>query len=290
MIIVRIYEGLGNQLFQYAYARRMSLTTNHKVFLDIRETGKLKNEAGKIPRKYGLNSFKIALPVCTNVQHFYPYLDETKTVWRLIKKLSESGCYPYKYFEETDPNYNEKLLTLSGNWYLQGWFQDSRYFQQYEKIIKKEILLRNKIKISSRLRNILETKNTVSIHFRRGDYKKAFNALSLSYYDNACKEICTRIADPFWIIFSDEPQWVKENVDLGKDCYFLSEENLTDSEELMVMSYCRNHIIANSTYSWWGAWLGRNDDKIVVGPDKWILRGNYERPIVPAEWIQVPIK
>lgn len=290
MIIVRIYEGLGNQLFQYAYARAISLSKEQKVFLDIRETGSMDSERELTSRKYELENFRIRLPVCTNVRHFYPYLNSFKATG-MMKKLSEYQWFPYKYFSEDDPLYDRNLLDLKGNWYLQGWFQDSRYFQKYADIIRKELTPRKKIKISFELKNILQLNNTVSVHIRRSDFKESRNELPVTYYYNAINYIREMIADPFWIVFSDDISWVKENINFGKNCYFVSgKEKLQDYEELIVMSCCRNHIIANSTYSWWGAWLGRNDDKIVVGPNKWFLRRKYSTKVIPKEWIQVPIR
>lgn len=294
MIIVRIYEGLGNQLFQYAYARTLSLSSDHEVLLDVRETGRLKKEKGMMPRKYGLKNFRIALPVCSNAGTLYPYLNKPKTA-ACMKKLSEWGILPYKYFSESDPFYDEHLLDLKGNWYLQGWFQDSRYFQEYAGIIKKEIVPKKRIKINSKLKKILYSENTVSVHLRRSDFSQMHNILTETYYRNAMDYMKDAVASPFWVVFSDDIGWAKKNIDFGLNCYYLSDsEGLEDYEELMVMSCCMNHIIANSTYSWWGAWLGRNESKIIVGPEKWFM-GDYislyrRNSIMPKEWIRVSVR
>lgn len=289
MIIVRIWEGLGNQLFQYAYARAISLETNQKVFLDIRETGKLPNEGKLTPREYELKNFQITLPVCTNVQHFYPYLDKPQ-IKEIVKRISKQGRIPYKYFSEYYPTYDKSLLNIKGNWYLQGWFQDIRYFQKYLEVIKKEIVPKKKIRVSSETKYILHSKDTVSVHVRRSDFKKEQNILPITYYYNALNYMKSVVDKPYWIIFSDDINWVKEHLNFGRDCYYLSDvEKLKDYEELMIMSCCKNHIIANSTYSWWGACLGRNQDKIVLAPDKWFLRKLQHTQILPDEWIQIPI-
>lgn len=293
MIIVRIYEGLGNQLFQYAYARAISLSTNQKVFLDARETGSRACEKRYTPRKYYLSNYRIVLPICTNVLHFYPYINGTDQILEIMQNLSVHGCLPYKFFKEDRPDYNETLVDLKGNWYLQGWFQDSRYFQKYESIIKKEIVPKNRIKIRYDLKNILKMRNTVSVHIRRGDYKKVSNAvLPINYYNNAMEYMRNNIDLPYWVVFSDDINWVKENMDFGTRCYFLDKkDHLQDYEEMMVMSCCKNHIIANSTFSWWGAWLGRNKNKIVIGPDRWILNRvfDYDENILPEDWVRLHV-
>ncbi len=289
MIIVRIYEGLGNQLFQYAYARALSLSTKQKVFLDVRETGARISEKRLTPRKYSLNHYKITLPICKNVSHFYPYINGSDSTLEIMQKLSMVGCLPYKFYKQKTSDYDEKIVNLKGNWYLQGWFQDSRYFQKYESIIRQEITPKNRIKINHELKNLLQTNNTISVHIRRCDYKKILNMLPISYYYNAMGYMKDRILNPFWVVFSDDINWTKENINFGSNCYFLDEkDNLQDYEELMVMSCCKNHIIANSTFSWWGAWLCRNEDKIVVGPDRWGLNRlcNYGKNILPTDWIK----
>lgn len=293
MIIVRIYEGLGNQLFQYAYARALSLSTDQKVFLDIRETGSLAADKGRAIRKCGLRNFRIALPICRNVQNFYPFLNIDTSMRDTIKKLSSMGLLPYKFYEEPKAEYHEELLNWKGNWYLQGWFQDERYFSKYSEIIRKEIFPRKKIRISGRLKEILRTKNTVSVHIRRGDFVKLSNQLPMSYYHNAMAHMRSIVKDPFWIVFSDDVAWVKRNLNLTEDYYFVSEdEKLEDYEELMVMSRCKNQIIANSTFSWWGAWLNRSEHKTVICPDRWFLR-EEKRPeiyLLTGNWIAEPIK
>lgn len=291
MILVRIFGGLGNQLFQYAFARAVSLSTDQQVLLDVREAGSLEKEKDSTPRAYCLDHFRPRLPVCRNVERFYPYLNGSPQLLAMVGKLSEFGCLPYKFYKETDLKYKGSLLTLKGNWYLEGWFQDSRYFRQYRDVIAKEILPRKKIKISHVLAEHLRTRQTVSVHIRRGDFKKDWNVLPVDYYYRAMECMAEKVPAPFWIVFSDEIEWVKTHMDFGKHCYFIGDkEHLKDEEEFMVMRSCRHHIIANSTYSWWGAWLGRNEDEIVIGPDKWFLTGVYSENIMPEEWARISVR
>lgn len=291
MILVRIFGGLGNQLFQYAFARAVSLSTDQQVLLDVREAGSLEKEKDSTPRAYCLDHFRTCLPVCKNVERFYPYLNGSPQFLAMVGKLSEFGCLPYKFYKETDLKYKGSLLTLKGNWYLEGWFQDSRYFRRYRDVIAKEILPREKVKISHVLAEHLRTRQTVSVHIRRGDFKKDWNVLPVDYYYRAMECMAEKVPAPFWIVFSDEIEWVKTHMDFGKHCYFIGDkEHLKDEEEFMVMRSCRHHIIANSTYSWWGAWLGRNEDKIVIGPDKWFLTGVYSENIMPEEWTRISVR
>lgn len=288
MIFVRIWEGLGNQLFQYAYARAFSLKTSQKVFLDVRETGKLSTDLGRVFRKYSLENFNIKLPVCTNIERFYPQLSEKKGILFNAYKIAMRYLFSFQYYEESVVSYHEELLDLKGNWYLQGWFQNIQYFEEYENVIRKELTPKKKIKITKELKDILQKKETVSVHIRRGDYQKTDSILPLTYYKNAMIRMQTLLEAPFWIVFSDDLEWCKENMDFGNQVYYIGEkEHLQDFEELLVMSRCKNHIIANSTFSWWGAWLNRRKEKIVIGPNKWFIRGNRDNGvnIMPQEWI-----
>ncbi len=289
MIIVRIWEGLGNQMFQYAYARALSIRMKQPVFLDARGTGKAFGDMG-LAREYRLANFRISLPQCLNADYFYPFLSKDGRCMNVLKKMSENGLLPYRYYKEKTVAYNGELARLKGNWYLQAYFQDEKYFKEYEGLIRKEFRPKKKIRISSELRNILESKNTVSIHIRRGDYKR-FNAeLPARYYRQAIDYIEENIENPFWVVFSDEPQWVRENINFKNSFYYVSgNEVLEDYEEMLVMSRCRNHVISNSTFGWWGAWLDEKKDKLVVGPRNWFLgtMSGYRTNIMPEEWKRI---
>lgn len=289
MIIVRIWEGLGNQLFQYAFAKAISLKTNQAVYLDVRETGK-RNEDFGISRKYKLNNFNISMHKCLNAEYFYPHLKNNKMISYFAKCLVNLNCLPYKYYEEKVVSYKEELLHLDGNWYLQGYFQNAKYFQEYEDILRKEIVPRKKIKISKELRVILNKKNTVSVHIRRGDYEKIKSTLPISYYQKAMETMKTFIENPIWVIFSDDPDWVRKNIVFDNNSYYVSgNEDLLDYEELLVMSKCKNQIISNSSFSWWGAWLNKNQEKVVIGPKKWFIgeMSNHKGNIMLDEWIKI---
>lgn len=293
MIFVRIWEGLGNQLFQYAYARALSLRTHQKVFLDVRETGKLAKDTGRAFRKYELGNFNIKLPVCSNIERFYPHLCERKGILFSIHKIVLRYLCFFRYYEEKEVQYRKELLRLRGNWYLQGWFQNFQYFEEYESIIRKELTPKQKIRITRELKDILKEKETVSVHIRRGDYQKTDSILPLTYYENAMERMQTLVNAPFWIVFSDDIAWCKKNMDFGDQVYYIGEkEQLQDFEELLVMSRCKNHIIANSTFSWWGAWLNRHKEKIVIGPERWFINGNrsHGMNIMPDEWIREKLK
>ena len=280
MIYIRIWEGLGNQLFQYAYAKALQLRNNQKVCLCV-----LPREDSRVFRRYQLDKFMITLPRNTKIEKVMKYITDHAD----LRVLIENTIFKYpilKLIQEKDVKYNEKLLYLKGNYFLDGWFQNEKYFKEYEDVIRKELRPRKKIKISSELKKILEQENTVSIHIRRGDFIRYNNLLSMDYYERACLLMNQKIDNAYYIIFSDDMNWVRTNMTLGEKVYFINEDGKReDYEELFIMSRCKHNIIANSTFSWWGAWLNTNENKIVIGPNRWFVRSTLN--IMPEEWIKL---
>lgn len=282
MIIVRIWEGLGNQLFQYAYAKALEQRTGKKVLLDIQRIFKEKLEHTSIERPYALDKFNITLSECKDIEKRYFFLQRKNKLQENLFYLSLENIIVPGFYQEYDTEYKEWLYDIRGDWYLMGWFQQERYFKEFRDILLQEFSLKQDIKITKRFEEILETQETVSIHIRRSDFKKYNNVLPYSYYLQAISFITNMLNAPYYCVFSDDIEWVKENMDLGDNVYFVSDvEKLKDYEELIMMSKCKNNIIANSTFSWWGAWLNQNKEKIVICPDM----NNVD--IMPSEWIRI---
>ncbi|WP_245916974.1 alpha-1,2-fucosyltransferase [Mucilaginibacter yixingensis] len=175
--------------------------------------------------------------------------------------------------------------------YMEGYFQDERYFKN----IRIELLKKFKFpELSGDGRSFADriktTENAVSIHVRHGDYlhpiTSAFHGvLSVQYYQEAIKIVSDQIAQPQYFVFSDDPDWCKTNLAFVKNSILVSEKNLQNWEEMYLMSLCKHNIIANSSFSWWGAWLNTNNDKIIVAPKNWFA--DQPSSIIPPEWIQV---
>lgn len=284
MIIVQIWEGLGNQLFQYSFAKALQLRTGQKVFLDISEYSR------DVPRMYGLGNFRISLPVTRIGCDLLDYADRHD----LLKKIDTDSLrlgygLPMKFGKESNVEFKPSILNPKGNWYLKGWFQNEKYFAGYREVIRKEIRPRAKIKVPPELKRIMEQNETVAVHFRRGDYQEGGNTLGMDYYRDALRMIESKVGTLYYLVFSDDLSWVRNHIDLGPRCYYVNEDRvLKDYEELMIMSRCSHNIIANSTFSWWGAWLNDHRGKIVIAPQIWFLRKrNFGRDIVPGEWIKL---
>lgn len=291
--VVCIWQGLGNQMFQYAFAKSLEIHTKRKVYIDP-EFGNKKiigQEMGsKTFREYGLCNFNISLSEVNELKrHAWDYTREDKWYYEIIKELLEKGKYPYKYYSQkgfsdisvVNPSFEE----VENNTYLKGWFQTEDFFSDIRDVLLKEFELKEEISIPDYLIKLIEGPNSVSIHIRRGDYKRGNMVLEKDYYERAKYIMKDIVEDPVWIIFSDDISYVKENFPILKDAYFIDEScKLRDYEQLIMMSRCKNNIIANSTFSWWGAWLNQNRDKCVVAPIKWF---SSQKNIVPKDWIRV---
>ena len=285
MIIVRIWEGLGNQMFQYAYARALK-EKGIDVRLDLNKAydetfEKYRNNA---QRENQIQNFKISLPSIDMAQdRRYEYLSKDTWLKKTVFYLQSHLLWKYRLYEEQIQSYSDKTAGIRGNYYVKGWFQSERYFKDIRNILLKEFTPKEKIRISKELREALKEPESVSLHVRRGDYVKADIALNKIYYERAIAYIEQNYIKPIFVIFSDDLKWVKENIHINGKCIFVNEEKkLEDYEELLIMSRCRTNIIANSTFSWWAAWLNQNEDKVVIAPRKWLKGQNN---IVPKEWL-----
>jgi len=259
--VVKIHGGLGNQMFQYAYGRRLELSRKKIVFDVSSYCGR--GEKKEIAREFLLPAFKLQ-----TVALFSP----KKRPWRNLfrKALAHAG-----------------LINS-------GFYQGEKYFAPIADVIKREFLLKRDLSSAAREQtSCLSQNNTVSIHVRRGDYvsdgKTAayHGSCGLDYYRRAIGIMKEKILAPMFYIFSDDIEWAKNNF-IGPEYVFVSRPEIFDVEELILMSRCKNNIIANSSFSWWGAWLNSNPDKIVIAPSKWFNAASVDtKNIIPEVWIKI---
>lgn len=274
MIVIKLKGGLGNQLFQYAIARAFSLETNRSFQLDISifEWYKLHN--------YGLYHF--------NIQPEF-YTPESK--WKMkLKKLFNKIVF---YNEDHHTfNFNPNLIhTKSDVLFLEGYFQSQKYFLKYEKEIRADFEIVSPLKQQTiEMVTYMKSVHAVSIHFRRGDYvgNTMHDTDKTIYYKEAIKLIESKVENPVYFLFSDDITWVKENFTTNFETHYVDFNNAsTNFEDLKLMSSCKHNIIANSSFSWWGAWLNPNPDKIVIAPQKWFNDDSLDySDVVPQNWIK----
>ncbi|MFH1509084.1 MAG: alpha-1,2-fucosyltransferase, partial [bacterium] len=198
-----------------------------------------------------------------------------------------------KIIKEQVYSYDSSILKADNNSYLDGYWQSEKYFKNIRGLLLKELELNNdeEEKIGKKEKEILSKPNTIAIHFRRGDYitnkktNKVHGICQLEYYKEALNKVSGKIKKPILIIFSDDIYWVKNNFTTEYETYFFNNPGHID---LVLMSRCEHQIIANSSFSWWGAWLNKNEHKIVIAPKVWFQAGNKDiKDLLPKDWIKI---
>ncbi|MFH1677734.1 MAG: alpha-1,2-fucosyltransferase [Patescibacteria group bacterium] len=299
MVIIKLMGGLGNQMFQYAMGRQVAKQNNIELKLD---TSSFKIINNNTPRHYSLNVFNIKENFI-NQYGIKKIAKHSNLINKIISKIyylrQKFSLIKIKinqnYITEKAFNFDPEILKLKDDIYLDGYWQSEKYFKDIEDIIRKEFTLKNVFsEEAEKIAEEITAVNSVSLHIRRGDYinnektQKYHGSCSLNYYYQAVKKISRKINNPVFFIFSDDIEWVKNNLKLKYPIKFVSGYNIKNYEELILMSKCKHNIIANSSFSWWGAWLNNNLNKIVVAPKKWFndLSININN-LIPESWTKI---
>lgn len=288
MIIVRLLGGLGNQMFQYALGRHLSLERQVSLMLDTRP---LDDDA---LRDYALGNFQVEARVAlaSDLSGLLPWPVHLprKLAWMprwpgRVPLLLERG-YPF------DP----AVLQAPKSICLEGFWQSERYFSKVSDQIRHDFQLSQPLskKRQAIAANIAKT-NAISVHVRRGDYvsnatTQAFHGTcSPEWYDTTMSKMATEVNSPTFFIFSDDPDWARKNLPVNWPCNFIEPQNDgRDHEDMHLMSLCQHHIIANSSFSWWGAWLNPDPNKRVFAPAQWFANAaNDTRDLLPDDWLKV---
>ena len=261
MIISKIQGGLGNQMFQWAYGRYLSYKYQKELRLDS-----------------NFYSFKVpGMPQREFLLSKFPNIKPNTDL-----KISLNGPV---YKIEDNFTFKEIPNPLESNYYLDGYWQSEKYFKEIESLIREDFKPSDET-IDKLLKTPLIDKNTISLHIRRTDYvtSNGYHPVqTIEYY----KKAIDIIGDYDYIfVFSDDLKWCKENLNFENMIFI---DGFTDIEDLYLMSMCKNNIIANSSFSWWGAWLNTNPDKKVIAPIRWFgdMAKINTSDIIPDSWIKI---
>ncbi len=243
-------------------------------------------------RPYDLGIFNLQAKF---VEDFWLKL-KLQLIWKLRKNLKNKKFLGLTFFVEPHFEYYKYALQIRPNTYIEGFFQTEKYFKKYEKEIREAFSFKVKPdKFNQYLIEQMGESNSVSVHIRRGDYvqKKRFQQVyatcSLDYYKRGVEYIASKFENPKLFVLSDDIQWAKANWDLPYETIFVDNNSGDKSyEDLRLMSNCKHNIIANSSFSWWGAWLNNNPEKIVIAPKKWFNDGRINQDdVIPETWIRL---
>jgi len=290
MIIACLKGGLGNQLFQYAFARNLAHLHNTAMKLDISDF----QGDSRIP--YSLMHF--------NVQENFATLQEIQSL--IDPRQTAAGKWIYSLFHNhpkktknhiivKSPHFDPRLLKLPDNVYLNGYFQSEKYFINIADTIRKEFRIKNELNGKNKeIAELMQTVQSVNLCVRRGDYvtdpkaNQTHGLCSLDYYYRCVERIGSQIKCPQFFVFSDDVKWCRNNLKVKYPINYVDHQQDKPHENLRLMSFCKYHIIPNSSFAWWGAWLAPYRDKIVFAPEKWFARSDINsKGMIPDNWIKM---
>jgi hypothetical protein len=289
MIITQIVGGLGNQMFQYAHGRALSLRNKTVLKLDVDYYSQYDL------RKFSLNVYPIHASIATKEEIAQLKQIRKKPSIPLVSRFLPD---PQTWFEEKNMRFDAKYLVLPSNVYVQGYWQCEKYFADFENEIRKDFTVLSAPKDGNAvMMEKINSCHAISIHIRRGDYvtnahtNQVHGTCSLEYYREAVNMLAEGHHNPQVFVFSDDLQWVAQNLQLTIPMVMVDCNNAdTDFEDIRLMSACKDHVIANSSFSWWGAWLNPNKSKRVIAPKRWFAAENMNAQsvdVVPQSWIRL---
>lgn len=289
MICTRLEGGLGNQLFQYAAGKALAVLHNTELILDTKMLG---NTSSRVtPRHFELDCFSVAgrmaykgeiqlLPIV----RYAPWIFNCMSSWKLRQERGQ----------DFDPNFH----LAPDRTYLWGYWQSHRYFADIADALFQELSATQPLsRRNEELSKEIAESNSVALHVRRGDYvslstaAKYHGALPLDYYIRALGSLQGLLDHPRFYVFSDDPAWCAEHLPLRpKETVFIAHNHGKNSwQDLVLMSLCHHHIIANSSFSWWGAWLADqrwgSANRLVFAPERWfVARSTNLKDRFPDKW------
>jgi len=293
MIVMYLQGGLGNQFFQYALGRRLALAKGVPLGLDLAYYQE------KLKRVYSLGHFNTQARLVTPEQALRAQGRAGHSLlaraWRQWRRL-----LPYYrrrlVIEQRQFAYDPRLLQVRSDAYLRGYWQNEKYFAPIGEVLRAELTLKAPLSpASANVAAEIDRAEAVGVHVRRGDYAKdpqireRHGLVSLEYYQRCARQILDEHPRAVFYVFSDDPAWVADHLDLGGPRFLVDHNGPEhDFEDLHLLSRCRHFIIANSSFSWWAAWLSTAPGKLVYAPRRWQASNEYDTSdVVPAGWRRV---
>jgi hypothetical protein len=289
-VLVHLLGGLGNQMFQYAAARAVAVRCNAPLVLDASWM------SDGAQRQFALRPFHIKAEILQPAPSRSPL---NLSLWRFARRLNRRFAarkLGAPIYREKSFRYDAGVQSRRAPVYLYGYFQSEKYFADCTDVIVEDFQIAAPPRPAARkLLDRIEASDAICLHIRRGDYVtdpsvNAFHGLCpLDYYHRGLEEVAGRLSRPECFIFSDDPGWVRENLKLDVPMTVVDIHGPDEAhEDLRLMAACHSYVIANSSLSWWGAWLGCRPGKRVVAPRQWFgsSRGDAS-DLVPGHWVRL---
>jgi len=292
MVISNIIGGLGNQMFQYAAGRALASRRNAQLRLDISGFESYALHQGfELQRVFACPA---EIASTADIDQLLGW-QSRPLIRRFMVRPSLAALRKEVFVVEPHFHYWPEINKAPQSCYLAGYWQSEKYFQDSESEIREDFTF--KISMADRNEQIAEKivgVNAISLHVRRGDYvnnphtKATHGICSPDYYRDAISYMAKQIESPRFFVFSDDMAWVRSQMKLDFPCHYIEHNSGAESyNDMRLMSMCRHHIIANSSFSWWGAWLNPEPQKIVIAPKKWFANNSDTADLIPQDWIRL---
>lgn len=293
MIILRLMGGLGNQMFQYAFGRALALRTKSELKLDLSFLNNKENVTHTF-RDYELSVFGLSSSIAdpSEMKPYEKWKYGIKGKFRNIFPV----FFPNKILQERSFRFDLDAYSFKGNGLAIGYWQSEKYFLDHAVQIRQDFIFKENLsEQNEKLIEKIKSVRSFSMHVRRGDMVHLASAASFHgtcsphYYHAAVELIRERLGDIELFIFSDDPEYVKETFQFDLPTTIISHNTGKKSfEDMRLMSACKHHIIANSSFSWWGAWLNPDPDKIVIAPKQFFVKPDIDTTdIIPESWLRI---
>lgn len=289
-MIVRITGGIGNQMFQYALKLKLDEVSKVENQIDIRfyQNSNIHN-GYELKKVFGINAAEYNGSIKA-------MSDQFRMLYKVCFRMGVHYIKALNHFTEIRTCFCPDVLSFNNDgYYIDGYWQSKDYFQGIEKTVRETFKFPEFTEPENlELKKTLDSEQSVSLHVRRGDYIGASRFIALgktNYYQKAIEYVNSKIENPTYIVLSDDISWCKDNLQLPANSIYVTwncgEKSYRD---MQIMSFCKHNIIANSSFSWWGAWLNNYPHKIVVAPSRF-FNGKIEDDthIIPSEWTKIEL-
>jgi glycosyl transferase family 11 len=284
MVITRLIGGLGNQLFQYALGRRLAHKHGVPLKLDITGFDTYKLHA------YSLSHFNLNASVATP-EDLRPF--SRSLTGRISRRLQSYRPVRWRrWIVEPHVHFAPEILQAGSYVYLEGHWQSEKYFSDVGALLRDEIRVMTSPRgLDAELARDIQRSCAVAMHVRRGDYmtNSTHGLCSIEYYAEGMRRIRRIEPQAHFFVFSDDPQWAAEALSADAAVTVVGHNGANRNyEDFRLMSMCRHFVIANSTFSWWAAWVATHPAKIVIAPRRWFATGLVDgSDVVPESWVRI---
>lgn len=275
-------------MFQYSLGRRLAHEQGVPLKLDLSWFRDAQAMGVDTVREYALDGWRIQASIATaeDLSRF-PAQEGLLARLRLVNSL---------VVRERGLEFEARVLRVPSHAHLTGYWQSEKYFKPIREMLLREFTLAaDPCPHAAKLLERVQDLPSVAVHVRRGDYARNprtnefHGQCPIEYYQEAVQRIADRVADPSFFVFSDDPDWARDNLKLGwPTTYVTHDGGCSPHHDMWLMSHCSHHIIANSSFSWWGAWLCRNDGKVVIAPARWFRDAKHNTDdLIPEGWTRI---